>query len=311
VNAVSEITAGRENGHRRPKGYDLDYSPHGKTRAILDQVGEIIEEYEDHLPLSVRQIFYRLVGHYQYPKTELAYAGLAEKLVRARRAKLIPFDAIRDDGIVTIKDTYYGSIEDFHDETGRRARNYRRDRQEGQPQYIEVWCEAAGMLGQLNRVARKTSIPVYSCGGFGSLTGNYEIARRALARDVPTVILHVGDYDPSGESIFESMTADAAAFVEVDRVIHTCALIPVRVALTADQVEEYDLPTAPAKKSDTRSKNWTGGTCQLEALAPDDLAEIVEDAIAEWLDFDVYKKALQQEESDRASLLALPPGGAV
>jgi len=167
------------------------------------------------------------------------------------------------------------------------------------------------MLGQLNRVARKTSIPVYSCGGFGSLTGNYEIARRALARDVPTVILHVGDYDPSGESIFESMTADAAAFVEVDRVIHTCALIPVRVALTADQVEEYDLPTAPAKKSDTRSKNWTGGTCQLEALAPDDLAEIVEDAIAEWLDFDVYKKALQQEESDRASLLALPPGGAV
>jgi len=75
VNAVSEITAGRENGHRRPKGYDLDYSPHGKTRAILDQVGEIIEEYEDHLPLSVRQIFYRLVRPLPVPEDRAGIRG--------------------------------------------------------------------------------------------------------------------------------------------------------------------------------------------------------------------------------------------
>ncbi len=308
MTAVPEITAGRENGHRRPKGYDLGYSPHGGTRAILDEVDEVLEEYQDHLPLSVRQIFYRLVGRYEYPKTEQAYAGLTEKLVRARRAKLIPFDAIRDDGIVRIENTFYESIENFHDETGRRIQNYRRDRQEGQPQYIELWCEAAGMLGQLNRVAEDYSVPVYSCGGFGSLTANYKVARRALARDVATVILHVGDFDPSGESIFESMTEDATAFVEADRVIQTCQIIPIRVALTADQVEEYDLSTAPPKRSDSRSKNWTGGTCQLEALAPDQLARIVTDAIEKRIDWDVFGAVYRQEASDRASLLALPAG---
>jgi hypothetical protein len=40
------------------------------------------------------------------------------------------------------------------------------------------------------------------------------IAARALGRDAPTILLHVGDLDPSGESIFEAMAADAAAFVE-------------------------------------------------------------------------------------------------
>ena len=51
------------------------------------------------LPLTVRQIFYRLVGAHGYDKTEQAYARLGEHLNRARRAGLIEFDAIRDDGI--------------------------------------------------------------------------------------------------------------------------------------------------------------------------------------------------------------------
>jgi hypothetical protein len=308
VGAVTEITAGRENGARRPRGYDLDYNPHSKTRVLLGYVEEILEEYEDHLPLTVRQIFYRLVGKYEYPKDDNAYERLVEALVRARRAKMIPFDAIRDDGIVTIENTYYGGIEDFHDETGRRATRYRRDRQEGQHRYIELWCEAGGMIQQLDRVARLASIPVYSCGGFGSLTGNYSIARRALDRNVPTVVLHVGDFDPSGVSIFESMASDAAAFVEADRVIQTQSLTAVRVALTVEQIEAYELPTAPPKKSDLRSKNWSGGTCQLEALAPDVLAKIIEDAIVERLDMDAFAEVLKREEFDRAELLALPPG---
>lgn len=309
MTTISEITAGRENGRRRPRGYDLDYNPHGKTRLLLGYVEEVLEEYNDHLPLTVRQIFYRLVGKYEYPKDDNAYDRLVEALVRARRAKMIPFGAIRDDGIVTVENTYYTGIEDFHDETGRRAKGYRRDRQEGQPQYVELWCEAAGMLQQLDRVARVASVPVYSCGGFGSLTGNYAIARRALARDVPTVVLHVGDFDPSGVSIFESMAEDAAAFVAADRVIQTQSITAVRVALTAKQIEEYELPTAPPKKSDLRSKKWSGETCQLEALAPDVLANIIEDAIARWLDRDEYTAVVEQEREDRSELLALPAGG--
>ena len=55
-------------------------------------------EYGAYLPLTVRQIFYRLVGAHGYEKTEAAYERLGEKIARARRAGIIEFGAIRDDG---------------------------------------------------------------------------------------------------------------------------------------------------------------------------------------------------------------------
>lgn len=303
-----EITAGRKNGGR-PRGYAA-WRPQRKTQALLAQVEQVLDEYEDYLPLTVRQIFYRLVGSHGYEKTERAYNRLAEALVRARRARMLPFEAIRDDGVVTIISQQYDGLEAFHDETARRAKSYRRDRQAGQSVRLELWCEAAGMLQQLQRVAEPFSVPVYSAGGFGSLTANYEIAERALERLVPTVILHVGDFDPSGESIFIAMAEDAAAFVDADRLIGTLRIEAVRIALTAQQVEAYHLPTAPPKASDTRSKKWEGETCQLEALAPDQLAAIIREAIEDRLDLGTYRRIVDLERADRAELLALPPGEA-
>lgn len=294
---------------RRPKGY-APWSPRPKALAVIEATREVLVEYRDHLPLTVRQIFYRLVGAYGYPKTEAAYRTLAEYLVRARRARMIPFAAIRDDGTVSIVNETYGSIKDFHDVTAGRVKAYRRDRQAGQPVRIELWAEAAGMLGQLDQVAAEYGVKVYSAGGFGSLTANYEIARRALSRTVPTVLLHVGDFDPSGVSIFQAAAEDAARFVEADRNLANLEIRPVRVALTADQVETYGLPTAPPKRSDGRSKSWKGETCQLEALAPDQLASIVREEIECHLDLDRYRRVLDAEAADRAELLALPPGGA-
>ena len=240
---ANEITAGREKPRRRPRGYDVDWRPQRKTRFLLEQVDAVIEEYENYLPLTIRQIFYRLVGEFSYEKTENAYERLAEALGRARRAKLIPFEVIRDDGIVTIRNNYYAGVEEFEDETAIRARKYRRDRQIGQSWYMELWCEAAGMLQQLERVARPFSVAVYSSGGFNSLTGNYEIVRRALSRDGATLILHVGDYDPSGESIFNALSEDVSEFVRADRTVGTQRIFFERVALDEDQIDEHDLDT--------------------------------------------------------------------
>jgi hypothetical protein len=105
------------------------------------------------------------------------------------------------------------------------------------------------------------------------------------------------------------MSADAAAFLERDRRIQIQKLIPQRVALTVDQVRLYDLPTSPAKATDSRTAAWSGGTCQLEALAPDLLARIVRAEIEEWFDATKFENQLVREEADRAELfLGLPRG---
>jgi hypothetical protein len=305
----SEITASRENRRSRPRGYAA-WRPQVKTQRLLEQVQDVLDEYEAYLPLTVRQVFYRLVGSFGYEKTEHAYARLAEHLVRARRARLLPFDHIRDDGITTFEYQWFDGVEAFWNRVGGTIKTYRRDRQAGQRHRLELWCEAAGMAPQLARVADLYSVPVFSSGGFSSLTAVRMIVDRARHRSVPTVLLHVGDFDPSGASIFEASTEDAAAFLEEDRLLALQRLIPVRVALTAGQVAEYDLPTASPKPTDSRSKSWRGETCQLEALAPDIIAEVIGTAIEEWFDTQKLAEQIECERADRTELLRALPRGA-
>jgi hypothetical protein len=305
-----------------------------ETLALLDQVDSVLEEYQKFLPLTVRQVFYRLVGQYGYDKTEQAYARLCEMLVRARRAGMISFGAIRDDGTAGGEPQTFADVADFWEGVQSDVEHYSRHRLAGQDVAIELWCEAAGMVPQMQRVAYPFSVPIYSTGGFSSVTVTWEIAKRALLRDVPTVFLHCGDYDPSGESIFTAMAQDARMFVrqlvhaaqvnddpenaialgkamslEEEQVMEIVTgkrspeLRPVRVALTEDQVYENDLPTAPPKKSDTRSRNWTGETCQLEAMPPELLADTVREAIRSEIDLDVYRREVALEQADRERIL--------
>lgn len=57
---MNQITSSRHSG--RSKGYIAEYRPYAKTRALLDQVEQVLEEYRDYWPLTCRQIFYRMLG---------------------------------------------------------------------------------------------------------------------------------------------------------------------------------------------------------------------------------------------------------
>ncbi len=316
------LTPGRENSKKapsgRPKGYAA-WRPHQKTRIIMRQVQEILVDYEEHLPLTVRQIFYRLVGAYGYTKTEPAYARLCDYLVRARRSGMISFDALRDDGLSVMEHGHYGGEEDFYRKTRQRAESYQQHKLSNQDVHIRVYCEAEGMMPQLKRVLEPYSVSVRSCSGFDSLSAKRELLRWALSTELYDgklpVVLHLGDYDPDGEGIFEAVRDDLSAFLDTDdpdlaKKIEGRDSFR-RVALTGEQVEIYRLPTAPPKEKSSRTKNWTGtATCQLEAMEPDDLANILRRSVEEWLDLGTLKKDREDEITARRELLrALPAGG--
>src|SRR4051812_28924041 len=81
--------SGREYTRTRPRGF-VPWTPRSATRVLLDRVRGVRELSRRALPMTARQIFYRLVGAHGYDKTEQAYARLLEMLTRARRARLIP-----------------------------------------------------------------------------------------------------------------------------------------------------------------------------------------------------------------------------
>jgi hypothetical protein len=101
MDAIGELLGGAERTRTRPRAF-APWSPRQDTLELIARVNAVLGEYADHLPLTLRQIFYRLVGAYGYEKTERAYKRLGEHLVRARRARLIPMESIRDDGGVTV-----------------------------------------------------------------------------------------------------------------------------------------------------------------------------------------------------------------
>lgn len=304
----------------RPKGF-MTWNPTEEVAYWIDNVKAILEEYAGYGPMTVRQVFYRLVGQHGYPKDERAYKRLAEYLVKARRAQMIPFGRIRDDGTISHERGGDNGREEvweyIRDIVSRPADYLRLDRNTDQPYHIELWCEAAGMAPMLAQMTRYRDVSVYSTGGFSSVTVTYEVAKRISARNKPTYFLHVGDYDPSGESIFLSMSQDIGNFISsmiggyiyestgrVEDENEENFFIPKRVALTEDQVQEYDLPTAPAKVSDTRSNNWEGETTQAEALPPTLLEEIIKEALDELTDADALEALLEREQEDKERLRA-------
>ncbi|MBI2798992.1 MAG: hypothetical protein HYX63_01695 [Gammaproteobacteria bacterium] len=259
-------------------------------------MGTVIQEYREFLPLTIRRIFYRLVVQTGFEKSEQGYKRLCEVLNKARRARLIPFNAIRDDGFHQTGFVGWNGVGEARDYLQREASNYRIDRQRYQNTRLVVWCEAQGMVPQLERVAERYSVRVHSSGGFDSVTVKHSIARQ-FAELSNVCVLHLGDHDPSGVHVFGSLDADVTAFLEEFGGLAEF----LRLAVTPEQMAEYNLPTAPPKATDRRA--FEGLTTQCEALPPDMIASILDEAIKSRIDMELYEGALLEESEERAELV--------
>lgn len=290
-----------------------DWRPGQKSLALINQVQGILDQYEAELPLTGRQIFYRLVAEYQYDKTEQAYKRLLDKINRARRSGLISWKAIRDDGVTNYLDT---GDESLHDQLDLMT-NYRIDPRRGQGVQVELWVEANGMTRQAWRAVGHYGCAVRSSGGFNSSTMKHQSAVRMLnnaLNGTQTVLLHCGDHDPSGVSIFENIEQDLTQFI-LDLIRQRPALIetlsdhaqaagmsssthdaltwtlPIfeRIAITEEQAIAGNYPSAPPKRTDSRTANWEGETWQAEAIPPNELSDIFRDSVQEHIDMDLYR----------------------
>lgn len=294
---MSDTVTGMTYKHPRVRG-NAPWSPQAKTVRLLSEIQGVLDEYANQLPLTARQVFYRLVGSCDYDKTERAYERLTETLNRARRAGYIEWDAIRDDGVTTVEASGFTDPASFVDAVLHTAERYRVHPGTLQRRRVEVWCEAAGMLPQMRSAAHDYGAFCQTSGGFDSVTAKHDVARRFLRDGRQAVVLHVGDHDPSGCSVIDSAASDVNAFVA-----DLGGLEPIwqRVAVTPEQITDLDLPSAPAKKSDRRG-DFTGGTVQAEALTPTQLRQIVQDALRSVTDESLLEEASQRSTEEREIL---------
>ena len=296
----------------RAKGF-AEWKPQKKTLRLLEDIDGVLEEYADYLPLTIRQVFYRLVGDQGYPKTENFYAAVQEASNRARRSGRIEFASIRDDGVSRRggERHTYKTPRDYYKIHETLSNFYLRSWHDDQPTFVRLLSEASGMVPLLERAVGSLRIGVASSSGFDSLTVKHDLFEDALQRfkehSQKTVLLHVGDHDPSGVSIHESMAEDLAAFCEDssaadvdDQIIELR-----RVALLPEQISLYSIETTPddIKPTDSRSRAFLerglAPAAQLEAIPPETLTEIVRQAVEDALDMDVLRQSRDRERRER------------
>ncbi len=122
------------------------WKPTGESLALYRAIEKVLDDYKDYLPLTGRQIFNRLVGAYGYDKSEAAANRVYNVLGRARRAGWIPFSAVRDGGGKEARPRTWADADAFWDDVRSMRKHFSRHRQAGQDVFIELFCEAPGMM---------------------------------------------------------------------------------------------------------------------------------------------------------------------
>lgn len=263
----------------------------------LSVINGIIDEYAAQgYKMTLRQLYYQLVSRDVIPNNVKEYGKLSRLLVEGRMAGIVDWDAIEDRIRVPYLPYY---AEDPADALDDIIGQYRIDRMKGQPRYIELWVEKDALSGVLKRITQEYHIRLMVNRGYSSCTAMHDASERFRnigSRQVH--ILYLGDHDPSGLDMIRDITDRLLEF-GIDANVK-------RIALTKEQIEEYDPPPNPAKLSDSRSGKYIdehGDSCwEVDALNPDVLHKIVRKNIEALIDKQLYKVILEQEREGKAKL---------
>jgi hypothetical protein len=280
---------------------------------MLDAIKQVLEDRKDFWPLSDRQIHYALMNapplrHGSKPKSRYAndrhsYGDLCDLLTRARLAKLIPFHAIADETRPVMTWQVHREPGTFiRSELEGLLKGYWRDLLQSQPNHLEMLVEKNTVAKIVETVCSRYCIPLTSGRGYCSLPPRWNMAQRyrKSGKD-KLILLIVSDFDPDGEAIAESFARSMRDDFGIAN------LHPMKVALTSEQVEEFGLvPEMEAKTGSKQHAKFVAKfgthTWEVEALPPEQLQELLEDAIQSVLDLDAFERECEAERLDAQRL---------
>jgi hypothetical protein len=272
-----------------------------KTRRTKAQIERLkagfYEILKDQHPMTVRQVFYQSVAHGLIEKTEAQYKRTVVRLLtQMRLGGEIPFSWIADYTRWQRKPTTFSSLADA---LSYWASAYRRELWAEQPVYVEIWLEKDALAGVVYPETHTYDVPLMVARGFSSLTFLHSAAEHIEALGKPTYIYLLGDFDPSGVCATANIQRRLREFAP-DAEIHFS-----RLAVTEEQIRLWSLPTRPTKKTDSRAKNFSADSVELDAVPPDRLRQLVREAIERHIDQDALEKTKIAEESERSLLTLL------
>lgn len=269
------------------------------SRFIIDESIVILEHfYSQGYIMTLRQLYYQLVKANKIPNSIKSYNNLSNMIGDARLAGLIDWDYLEDRGRNLRGIRHYGSPQQVLSEG---IASYRIDMWENQTVRPEVWIEKDALSGVFENVCAELDVDLLACKGYLSLSEAHAAAMRfeQIARDGQTpIVFHFGDHDSSGLDMTRDILAKFNLFIggaEVNR-----------MALTLDQIKLYNLVPQPSKMSDPRAEAYRqiygNYSWELDSLDPQQLNELVRQAVEGIRDEDRWDEATARETEERDGL---------
>ena len=288
---------------------------------VIDTANGIIETYkEEGYDLTLRQLYYQFVAGDLFPddrkwrlegsrwvrdpdgtkNAEPNYKWLGDKINDGRLAGLVDWDSIVDRTRSFEKLSHWDSPQDFIESV---AGQYGIDTREDQADYIEVWVEKDALVSVVEHACVPEDVGFLSCRGYLSQSTMWAAGQRFRNKDrwQNTYIIHLGDLDPSGVNMTEDIQKRMRMFGS--------KVIVKRIALTTEQVEQFNPPPSPAKEGDSRFASYVeefGDECwELDALDPRTLNELITDAILIHTQPEKQRVLIREQREGRKTILSL------
>ena len=277
-----------------------------RYETIVNEVNQILQQYT--IPLTLRQIFYRLVSKLVIPNTVTSYKTLSKILVKARERGEVDDTRIEDRSrqILGIGDWGYNDFDSFLAERIQRLKEswqyWTRPLWQNQPQNVIIALEKDALSRLFTDVADFFHIHVYPTRGYGSYT-YIKLMALKMNGQKPTAVLYFGDYDPSGQDIQRDLEKRLTAYGAKNFKV-------IRIALTKEQITQYNLPPRPEDAEtiakllrDPRTKTYgMDYACELDALEPTTLQHIIRTAILNQIDLEKWNLTIQQIKDEQQKL---------
>lgn len=294
-----------------------------ESQDLIEVCDEICARYaRKGLDMTLRQLYYQLVKANVIPNEEKSYKRIGTLISDARRAGLIDWNHIIDR---TRNLRQADSWDDPADIVTDCASSYRVDRWEGQETQVEAWVEKDALVGVIARAADPFSLPYFACRGYCSDSEMWSAAmriRKRVKQGRNTLILHLGDHDPSGIDMTRDIGERLILFSNslrsdemdggskrhwIDISGHPSRYFQVRrIALTMDQIREYQPPPNPAKTTDARFASYQDQfgdeSWELDALDPETIMDLIVQHVEGAIDAIVWRRQMSREETGRALL---------
>jgi len=285
---------------------DISWTKQRKKQA--GNILQVVDDLRDYYPLTLRQIYYRLVAAEIIENSRSRYNDLSKVIKQMRLDEMLSWDVIEDrTRRVSTKRGYTDADEFLREQVdSMEYSGFSRCMVQGQEKYIELWVEKDALSRVFEDVSWAYCLRCVTCKGYQSISFLREYserAQRALSNGQKPVVLYFGDFDPSGIQMFEAAQNSLINEFGINGVKYE------RMALNLDDIKKYNLPNNPdaVKKTDRRYQAFVDKygeyAVELDAIHPRELKNIAVAAVESELDMELVRQQLEVGKADEQKVI--------